>query len=187
MKKTDLLIIFALVLFGCENRYETRIWNQFPKEQFKNYFPYDLGTTIKFVSENNEIIEFPIKTNSFQYDPVIAAMDKKLRGECAVITILDSENVLTPTLFISAYIRNRHTLLIGFDITLPSERFRCQFVAFEEVDEENMPLDPNHIFTYLTDTVVMHNRNFEDVAYLVAGKGLVSFVDKDGVEWRAAE
>jgi hypothetical protein len=187
MKKKYLLILLLLVLFGCDNRYETRKWSKFPDERFKNYFPYNIGETVKFVSENNEQIEFSIKINTFQYEPNILTIDKKLRGELAVINIFDNENVLAPTFFIYAYIRNRHTLLIGFDIALPSEIFGCQSVAYEDVDEENIPLDPNHIFTYLTDTIIMHNRNFEDAAILVAGKGLVSFVDKDGVKWETAE
>jgi hypothetical protein len=178
-----------LVLGGCGNRHKNYQWDKFPQERLNSYFPYIEEENIKFVSENNDTIKFLIKINRFTYMPLVVGKEeyKKECGEIAETIVLDNEEPDAANFRLLVGTTNRHTIIFNVVINLPNGWLLTSFQQYEEYDENYMPLDGNHIFTYLTDTITLCNSQRTDVAYLVTGKGLVSFVDKDGVEWRAVE
>ena len=188
MKKIFFITILSLFLFSnCEDRHKQYFWNEFPKELVLSYFPYEQNERIAFVSENGNTISFLIQKNEIFNEYMSAAKkDIELRGERFMVDVkgYNTNNFLFSSM---ARIIQRHTLVFDAGIRTPNAEFDSYIRVFEDVDEDYMPLDPNYIFSCLTDTINLHDKNGVDNAKIVRNKGLIFFIDTNGIKWHLKE
>ncbi|MDR1543724.1 MAG: hypothetical protein LBS50_04805 [Prevotellaceae bacterium] len=196
MKYNKFVVVFVLLFaVGCKKRIpdsDIALWNKFPSEKFFSYSDnMELNNIVQFISENNERIQFSIDyavaNNIFLEIPPEQSTHRFSTGELLDFRIYDGISTENWTFFLSAEVYNRYFLLFHLQINLPDIKQDAQFYRETPYDENYMPYNSDEIATYLTDTINMYNRQGEYVAKLVAGKGLVSFTDENGVKWNVVE
>ena len=83
---------------------------------------------------------------------------------------------------------NRYCLGFGITVNLPQAQQKARYFASIPIDSaylpSYMPSDPELLATYLTDTITLYDENGADVAKIVAGRGLITFTDVNGVVWK---
>ncbi|MDR2684587.1 MAG: hypothetical protein LBB53_04310 [Prevotellaceae bacterium] len=187
MKKIFFLISIVLLFSNCDrNVYKTYNWGKFPIEQFESYFPCSEGETIKFASENFDTIAIDIDAfNIFNTAFQVCKEEYKAQsfGENVNYQILDLVNNNSAYRFsLLGHVINRHYISFSAEIYC-GLNVEVSFNKYLPFDENYMPYDENEIFTYLTDTITLRNTTKGNIAFLVSGKGLVSFTDNDGMKW----
>jgi hypothetical protein len=193
--KNFLILFILLFTVGCEKRISDSdifLWNKFPSEKFFSYSDnLKLNSITQFVSENNQSIQLSIdycdSTNLFLHVAPDLTAHRVSTGEWFSFNIYDGISMTNWTFNLFAEAYNRYFLLFQLQINLPDVKLNAQFYRELPYDENYMPYNSDEMATYLTDTINMYNKQGEYVAKLVAGKGLVSFIDTNGVKWNVVE
>lgn len=190
-----LLLIVVTCNFSCENHIGKReeiVWKRFPYERFFSYSSSSISTIQKlsFVSENNDYLEIPInyKDSFNRYVWASTIIEgygfRGSTGEVFYSNIASLDIYNNAKFGLNGEVYNRYFLGFWFEIKEDNVQQSAKFSVTVPYDSEYMPYNPDSIATYLSDTISLYDERGKDVVKLVAGKGIVSFIDKQGIKWQ---
>lgn len=185
LKSLFVIILSSLLLLGC-NRNDVykkeQIWNKFPYEKFFSYAYYQ-NHSLEFISQNNTTISFFITNIHESNDFVFSSPEIYGYGFRASTGEVFNFNHSSRYFSLSGEVYNRYYFGIGFYVDLPYIKQDAHYSVTLPYDSLYMPINPDLMATYITDTIKLEDNKGNKVATVVAGKGLVSFIDDKGVKW----
>ncbi|MDR0830889.1 MAG: hypothetical protein LBN95_12400 [Prevotellaceae bacterium] len=212
--KNLILILGLFMLVSCNPQeikdpqrpdYLPQGWDTVPETFIKSYFCNLKEGNVRYISENNKTINFEFRSPAYIYTPPISFTGHGgENGESQTFYIDEmidtwywgeTENAPYKDLEVSLNIgpnRNRLKWRCSYGYwngNIDHESSANLSIAIPCNSETEMPLEPNKVFEYLTDTVYLKNSIFpgENVFVIVRGKGIVSFLDDEGVKWTLQE
>jgi hypothetical protein len=217
--KNLILILGLFMLVSCNPQeikdpqrpdYLPQGWDTVPEAFIKSYFCNLPAGYVSYISENNKIIKFNFVSPAYIYvPPVTFTGNGGENGESQTFYIAEdihtmyrgeTDNAPYKDLDVSLGIGPNRTA-VGFRASYSyneggpygTSNYHSSGASLSFAMPCNpateLPLEPNKVFEYLTDTVYLKNSVFpgENVFVIVRGKGIVSFLDDDGVRWTLQE
>jgi lipoprotein len=199
MVRYKLITLLALLLlfWGCKQQIQRPIlvWKAFPYNRFFSYGDTAYQKKCKFVSTYGDTINIDINDYRATKDFVIGsplAPGYAFGNSEGETYIFDSRYMVgdhsNSYFMMLGSVMNRYCLGFSITVNLPQAQQKAKYFASIPIDSaylpSYMPSDPELLATYLTDTITLYDENGADAAKIVAGRGLITFTDINGVVWK---
>lgn len=178
-------------------------WQPMPQDRVKAYIPFNDGDKALYISDNGDSLVLMFDHYQFVYRntfcDIIRPGSEALPYESIGVSIMFSNRDEKINGYISFYMCQRVFLAAFFhftdsDVAGDSDGiaadFREELANDESLDQgAGWPRYPNEFVEHLTDTIVLKNGynptgpETETYALLVSGRGIIWFVDSNGVKW----
>lgn len=195
--KSITLLALLLLFWGCKQQIQEPIlvWKAFPYNRFFSYGDTAYQKKCKFVSTYGDTINIDINDYRATKDFVIGsplAPGYAFGNSEGETYIFDSRYMVgdhsNSYFMMLGSVMNRYCLGFSITVNLPQAQQKAKYFALIPIDSaylpSYMPSDPELLATYLTDTITLYDENGTDVAKIVAGRGLITFTDINGVVWK---
>lgn len=186
MKNKGLIyFLSSLLLFvGCKRSdicKTEQVWSKFPYEKFFSYAYYE-NHNLEFISTKG-IVSFPISDVMVFNDFIYSSPEVYGYGFRGSTGEVFNFNHSSQYISLSGEVYNRYYFGIFFKVNKSGVKQDARYSVTLNYDSLYMPIDPDLMATYITDTIELKDNEGNKVATMVAGKGVVSFTDEKGVRW----
>ncbi|MCR5050852.1 MAG: hypothetical protein K6A36_07195 [Paludibacteraceae bacterium] len=170
--KSYLIVLLAIVLNGCD---PYLVPDNFPREEFYSYAPYELNDVVRLVN-GSDTIEYVVVAMSEDYN--------RGRKDCDCGEEMVNKHVQfgTETEKIDLWIDCIDRKIFEMNMQSGSSNIDARYEV--RISDKASSKDDSRIFREFADEIVLQ-QNGQEVAKVQKGKGLLWFVDADGRKWTA--
>ena len=178
--KLYLLALAAIVICGCD---AYLVPDDFPKEEFYSYAPYQLGQTVRFVS-NEDTLYYTVSGISEDYDRRTKKCDCGKEHVSKYVTFSQPDSERNEDWILSVNCTDRAI----FSVSIYSYEAQSPFATYEvNYGNENIwsrSFDNSKIFKSFADEIILTQED-NPSAKLKKGEGVLWFVEATGRTWKA--